>query len=80
MDERIRGWLLETVRLMVDRPEHVDVLLVEAETPVLRVLLHPGDVAKMIGKTGRTARALRTIVGSITVAHGCRFVVDIVNR
>lgn len=79
MDERkrIQEWLLETVRLMVDCPADVTVQALEGEGISLRVRVRHDDIGKLIGKTGRTARALRTIGTAIAMAHGTRFGLDI---
>jgi predicted RNA-binding protein YlqC (UPF0109 family) len=77
--ERIQQWLLETVRLMVDRPDDVKVQPTGTGDSIsLRVSVHPSDIGKMIGKTGRTARSLRTIGTAIAMAHRTRFALDII--
>ena len=51
--ERILGWLLETVRLMVDKPDDVTVRPILGENAiVLRVNVHSSDIGKIIGSTG----------------------------
>ncbi|HEX2715618.1 MAG TPA: KH domain-containing protein [Candidatus Acidoferrales bacterium] len=53
-------------RALVDRPEEVKVRLVEGERlTVLELCVHPEDVAKVIGRQGRTAEAIRTILGAV---------------
>jgi predicted RNA-binding protein YlqC (UPF0109 family) len=77
--ERIRQWLLETVRLMVDRPEDVTVQELGTDGLIdVRVSVHPSDIGKLIGKTGRTARSLRVIGAAIATTHGTGFALDIV--
>ncbi|HEX4831287.1 MAG TPA: RNA-binding protein [Trebonia sp.] len=39
---------------------------------VLEVRVHPDDLGKVIGRGGRTARALRTVVGSLAGGHHVR--------
>ena len=52
-------------RGLVDRPEDVSVVeTVEEGTNLLEMRVHKGDVGKVIGKQGRTARALRVILGT----------------
>ncbi len=54
--------------MMVDHPEDVKVdLLGAGERIVLRLHVHPSDVGKVIGRQGRTSRALRTIGGAIAM-------------
>jgi len=73
---RIHAWLLETTRLMVDHPEQVRVELISPTA--LRITVSHSDIGKMIGRTGRTARSIRTILGAIGMAHGSRYALDIV--
>ena len=54
------------VRGVVDHPD--DVTVRDKQTrrgPLLEVRVHPDDLGKVIGRNGRTARALRTVVGAI---------------
>jgi hypothetical protein len=39
---------------------------------VLEVRVHPEDLGKVIGRGGRTAKALRTVVGALTKGRGVR--------
>jgi hypothetical protein len=78
--ERIKQWLLETVRLMVDRPEDVTVESIAGDPIALRVSVHPTDIGKIIGKAGFTARSFRIIGTAIAMTHGARFTLDIVER
>ena len=57
--------LVTVVRSLVDRPDDVEVLLLPGETSLtFRVKAHPADMGKLIGVNGRTARALRIILGA----------------
>jgi predicted RNA-binding protein YlqC (UPF0109 family) len=63
---------------IVDHPESVTV--VAKRTPrgdLLEVSVHPDDLGRVIGKGGRTAKALRTLIAAI--ADGKRIRVDIVD-
>lgn len=54
------------VRGIVDSPDDVDVRLKSgrrAET--LEVRVHPDDLGRVIGRQGRTAKALRTVIGAL---------------
>jgi len=64
--------LEELARRLVDEPEAVRVEEVEySDVIVLRLHVAPGDVGKVIGRQGRIARALRTVVRA-TAGHGNR--------
>ena len=69
----------EIVRALVDEPSAV---LVEAiadnDVTVLRLRVAPSDIGKVIGKQGRTARSLRTILGAASMKYRHRFALDIV--
>ena len=58
--------LLELIaKSLVDRPDEVVVTQVEGEqTTVLELRVAPDDLGKVIGKQGRTARSIRTILSS----------------
>jgi uncharacterized protein len=67
-------------RRLVDRPD--DVTVEEAEEDgalVLRLRVAPDDVGKVIGRQGRLARALRTIVRAGSVREGRRVILEIVD-
>ena len=49
-----------------------------ANGSVLELKVAPGDLGKVIGKQGRTARSLRTIVAAAGVKSGKRIVLEIV--
>ena len=54
------------VRGIVDHPDDVRVdLRTQRRGRVLEVRVHPDDLGKVIGRGGRTARALRTVMGAL---------------
>lgn len=72
--------LLELVaRALVDEPDRVEVLEVEEDGAlVLELRVAPDDLGKVIGKQGRTARALRTLLSSAGARLRKRIVVEII--
>jgi predicted RNA-binding protein YlqC (UPF0109 family) len=66
---------------LVDDPEEVRVEPFEGDdgTVVLELSVAPGDYGKVIGRGGRTAHALRTVVKAAATGEGCHVVVDIVD-
>lgn len=67
------------VKEIVDRPEEVEVTALDGEqTVVLELKVAKEDLGKVIGKQGRTARALRTILGAAGMKRGKRFVLQII--
>jgi predicted RNA-binding protein YlqC (UPF0109 family) len=66
-------------RQLVDEPDQVRVERTEPAPGEVRLELHvaPDDLGKVIGKQGRIARALRTIVKASAVRNGGRVHVEI---
>ena len=58
--------LVEAIaKALVDHPELVQVRAVEGEqVTVLELRVHPEDLGKVIGRQGRTAKSMRTILGA----------------
>jgi predicted RNA-binding protein YlqC (UPF0109 family) len=64
---------------LVDHPEQVNVTEVEGEqTTVLELKVAKEDIGKVIGKQGRTARAMRTILSAASAKIKKRTVLEIV--
>ncbi len=65
-------------RALVDNPDHVRVKEVEGEkTTVYELRVGPGDLGKVIGKHGRTARSIRTLLNAAATKVGKRAVLEI---
>lgn len=72
--------LLEHIaKALVDEPDQVDVQQVESERLIiLELRVASDDMGKVIGKQGRIAKAIRTVVNAATVKENKRVVVEIV--
>jgi uncharacterized protein len=68
-------------RQLVDEPDDVEVEQFDEDdgTVVLELSVAEDDYGKIIGKGGRTANALRTVVKAAAVKEGRRVLVDIVD-
>ncbi|NRF91159.1 KH domain-containing protein [Paenibacillus frigoriresistens] len=67
-------------KALVDHPEEVRVTMVEKEDKIeYRLSVHPDDVGKVIGKQGKIAKSLRTVVTSAAVKETKRVAVEIVS-
>jgi hypothetical protein len=67
-------------KALVDHPDDVRVNVVESDQAVVYELsVHESDVGKVIGKQGRIAKALRTVVTSAAVKEKKRVSVEIVS-
>jgi uncharacterized protein len=76
-----RDLLTELARALVDEPEAVEVEQFEEDdgTVVLELAVGAEDYGKVIGRGGRTAKALRTVVKANAVREQRRVLVDIVD-
>lgn len=64
---------------LVDKPEEVQVNEIEGEqTSVLELKVDKDDLGKVIGRQGRTARAMRTIIGAASIRLNKRVVLEII--
>lgn len=74
--------LVENIaKALVDHPEDVEVRAVEgSQVTVLELRTHPGDLGKVIGRDGRTAKAIRTLLGAGGMKLHKRFTLDIVEE
>jgi predicted RNA-binding protein YlqC (UPF0109 family) len=72
--------LLELIaKSLVDRPEEVEITEIEGEqTTVLELKVARDDLGKVIGKQGRTARSIRTILASAGMKLKKRIVFEII--
>ena len=65
-------------KALVDRPEEVSVKEVDGEkTTVFELRVATSDLGKVIGKQGKTARSMRTILGAAGSKIGKRCVLEI---
>jgi uncharacterized protein len=75
----VREVLEYLARHLVDDPDAVQVAEEEGErSVVLRLTVAPEDMGKVIGKRGRTVRAIRSLVRAAGSRHGVSTMVEIV--
>lgn len=72
--------LLETIaRALVDNPDEVTVNEVEGEKSlILELKVAKDDMGKVIGKHGRIAKAIRTVIKAASIRSNKRVVVEII--
>lgn len=64
---------------LVDNPDAVSVTVTEGErTVVIELKVDPKDLGKVIGRQGRTAKALRTLLSAAATKMGKRAVLEII--
>jgi predicted RNA-binding protein YlqC (UPF0109 family) len=74
----LRAVIEVVVRALVDKPDSVRVTESERRgTTVLELTTAPTDMGKIIGRQGRTAAALRTLLAVTAEKHGKRVQLDI---
>jgi predicted RNA-binding protein YlqC (UPF0109 family) len=71
--------LIEAIaKALVDNSNEVSVRAVEGEqVTILELRVHPSDLGKVIGKQGRTARSIRTILGAAGMKLKKRYTLEI---
>lgn len=68
------------VRSLVDHPDQVEITEVEGEkSTILELKVTKEDIGKVIGKHGRIARAIRTIINASATKSGKRVVLEILD-
>lgn len=71
--ENDQKFLEEMVKALVDNPEAVKTTRTVDEMGVLLTLdVHPDDMGKIIGRSGNTAKALRTLLRVVGMKHDAR--------
>ena len=79
MGDPIKELAEAMAKALVDKPEAVEVAVVEGEqTTILELKVAKEDLGKVIGKEGRTAKALRIILGAASTKLRKRCMLEIV--
>jgi len=74
----VRDLVEEIAKALVDIPENVVVREIQGEqVTVLELRVDPSDLGKVIGKQGRTARSVRTLLGAAGMKLNRRFTLEI---
>ncbi len=67
-------------KALVDEPDEVEVNMIEGEkSTILELKVADGDIGKVIGKHGRIAKAIRTILSATSTKTGKRVVLEILD-
>ena len=72
--------IIETIaQALVDQPDRVSVTEIDGlHTSIVELTVAKADIGKVIGKQGRTAAALRTLLGAVSAKGKKRAVLEIV--
>jgi predicted RNA-binding protein YlqC (UPF0109 family) len=75
---REKEFLLYIIKALVDEPDEVEINVVEGEkSTIFELKVAPSDIGKVIGKNGRIAKAIRTILNAAIAKSGKRISLDI---
>ncbi len=76
---KLRDLVEQIAKVLVDKPEAVQINEIEGEqTSVIELRVAKEDLGKIIGKEGRTAKAIRTILGAAGSKLKKRVVLEII--
>ena len=76
----MKDLVVKIVQAIVDQPEAVSVNEIESnQTAVLEVSVAKTDIGKVIGKHGRTAQAIRTIISAAAGKGRKRYMFEIID-
>lgn len=76
--QKAKDFVETIVKTIVDHPDDVNIKIVEGEkSTILELKVNPEDVSKVIGKGGRIARAIRTLIGVLAGRNNKRILLEI---
>jgi predicted RNA-binding protein YlqC (UPF0109 family) len=76
--EQLEGLVLILARSLVEKPDEVEVSATESDSRVdLELWVAPDDIGKIIGRQGRTIRAIRSVAKAASVKLGKRVNVEV---
>ena len=76
----MRAILESIVRSLVDDPKQVKITEIDGEkTVIFELRCGPKDVGKIIGKSGKTVGAMRTLLNSIAARQGRKAILEVVD-
>jgi uncharacterized protein len=77
-DLEVGRMLLTVLRALVDKTDELEMVTLSDDLGLsFQVRSAADDLGKLIGKNGRTARAIRTILGASAAKHGRRYSLDL---
>jgi predicted RNA-binding protein YlqC (UPF0109 family) len=77
----VKEFVENMIKYLVDKPEEVKINEINGErTIVLELRVGRGDMGKVIGRHGQTARSIRTLLAATAAKQGRRFVLEILEN
>ena len=81
LEDAMKEFVEFIVKKIVDSPDLVEVSFIEGKsTAIIELRVAPEDVGKIIGKSGRTANALRTLVSAVASRQNQKVVLEIIEE
>ena len=71
--------LLYMAKSLVDNPDQVEVNEIDGDVTVLELRVAPEDMGKLIGRQGRIAKEIRTLIKSVAQRNGKKVSVEILD-
>ena len=79
-DEAMKDLVHKIVEALVDHPDQIEIDEVEGDlTSVIELMVNREDIGKVIGRQGRTAQAIRTILNAASAKSRKRVVLEILD-
>ncbi len=76
----MRDFVTQLVKAMVDHPNDVQIAEVDGErTIIFELRCHAEDIGKVIGKSGKTVSAIRTLLNTVASKTGQRAMLEVVD-
>jgi hypothetical protein len=76
----MKEFIAYLIKNLVDQPEAVDVRVVDGEQgTIVEIRVSQGDIAKVVGRQGRTIKSLRTIAMTVGARFGRRVRLEVVH-
>lgn len=76
----MKDFVTYLIKNLVDEPEGVDINIFEGErSTIVEVKVDQDDVAKVVGRQGRTINALRTVAMTVGARFGRRVKIELIN-
>ena len=81
LEDLMKEFVEFIAKKLVDAPEAVEVSYLEGKnTAIIELRVAPEDVGKVIGKSGRTANALRTLISAVASRQNQKVVLEIIEE
>ena len=74
----MKEFIIYIIRSLAEYPDELFVTeVVGKQTTILELRCHPKDVGRLIGRSGKTIAAVRTLLSNLAAKQGCRVVLEV---